>query len=72
MVASNYKGPGFEYNHPPILLFTFINCFKDENKEKEAKNGPFLKINRNGKQVIVLTNAANTAWSPGLVVQGGE
>ena len=45
-VASDTRGPGFESNHRHILLNIYLLltvCRKDENKEKEAGNGPFLK-----------------------------
>ena len=45
-VASNIKGPGFESSHRQLLLNIFLLltvCGKDENKEKEAGNGPFKK-----------------------------
>ena len=45
-VASNTRGPGFESSHQQLLLNIYLLltvCRKDENKEKEAGNGPFLK-----------------------------
>ena len=45
-VASNTRGPGFESSHRQLLLNIYLLlavCRKDENKEKEAGNGPFLK-----------------------------
>ena len=45
-VASNIRGPGFESSHWQLLLNIYLLltvCRKDENKEKEAGNGPFLK-----------------------------
>ena len=44
-VASDTRGPGFEYSHWQLLniYFLLIACRKDENKEKEAGNGPFKK-----------------------------
>ena len=44
-VAFNSKGPGFESSHRQLLLNIYLLltvCRKDENKEKEAGNGPFL------------------------------
>ena len=45
--SSDIRGPGFESSHRQLLLniyslLTF--CRKDENKEKEAGNGPFLRL----------------------------
>ena len=45
-VASDTRGPGFESSHRQLLLNIYLLltvCRKDENKEKEARNGPFLK-----------------------------
>ena len=45
-VASYIRGPGFESSHRQLLLNIYLLltvCRKDENKEKEAGNGPFLK-----------------------------
>ena len=45
-VASDTRGPGFKSSHRQLLLNIYILltvCRKDENKEKEAGNGPFLK-----------------------------
>ena len=44
-VASNSRGPQFESSHRQKFLLN-IYCklyWKDENKEKEAGNGPFFK-----------------------------
>ena len=43
-VASNTRGPRFESSHPQNLLSNCIlsTVLKDENKEKDARNGPFL------------------------------
>ena len=41
-VASDTRGPGFESSHWQLLLNIYY-CRKDENKEKEAGNGPFKK-----------------------------
>ena len=44
-VASDIRGPGFESSHWQLLLNIYLLltvCRKDENKEKEAGNGPFL------------------------------
>ena len=46
LVASNTWGPRFESNHRQNLNWTLVYCqlyWKDENKEKEAGNGPFKK-----------------------------
>ena len=46
VVASNTRGPGFESSHWQLLLHIYLLlavCRKDENKEKEAENGPFKK-----------------------------
>ena len=46
-VASDTRVPGFESSHRRQLLLNIYLlltvCSKDENKEKEAGNGPFLK-----------------------------
>jgi len=45
-VASDTRGPGFESSHRHFLLNIYqllTVCRKDENKEKEAGNGPFFK-----------------------------
>ena len=45
-VAFNTRGPGFESSHRQLLLNIYLLltvCRKDENKEKEAGNGPFFK-----------------------------
>ena len=46
-VASDTRGPRFESSHWQLLLNIYLLltvCRKDENKEKEAENGPvFLK-----------------------------
>ena len=44
-VASNSRGPRFESSHRQKFILN-IYCklyWKDENKEKEAGNGPFSK-----------------------------
>ena len=44
-VASDTRGPGFESSHQQLLLNIYLLltvCRKDENKEKEAGNGPFF------------------------------
>ena len=44
-VSSNVRGTQFESNHCKHVfmnIFT-VNCWKDENKEKEVGNGPFKK-----------------------------
>ena len=45
-VTSDTRGPRFESSQWQILNWTFVYCeqyWKDENKEKEAGNSPFLK-----------------------------
>ena len=45
-VASDTRGPRFESSHRQLLLNIYLLltvCRKDENKEKEAGNGPFKK-----------------------------
>ena len=45
-VASKTRGPKFESSHQQLLLNNYLLltvCSKDENKEKEAENGPFFK-----------------------------
>ena len=48
-VASNTRGPQFESSHPQKFIYILNICllstvfWKDENKEKGAENGPFLK-----------------------------
>ena len=49
-VASDTRGPRFEYSHRQLLFnqyFLWTLCRKDENKEKEDGNGPFKKIKCN-------------------------
>ena len=51
-VASDTRGPRFESSHRQLLLNIYLLltvCRKDEKKEKEAENGPFLKKNILGK-----------------------
>ena len=45
VVASNSRGPLFEYSHWQTFIFNIYYQLysKDENKEKEAGNGPFFK-----------------------------
>ena len=46
-VASNTRGHGFEPSQRQLLLNIYLLltvCRKDENKEKEAENGPFKKV----------------------------
>ena len=46
-VASDAKGPQFESRQQQkfsMKIFS-VNCWKDENKDKEAGNGPFLQKN---------------------------
>ena len=46
VVASDTRGPRFESSHRQTFIgHLFVCCqlyWKDENKEKEARNGPFL------------------------------
>ena len=45
-VAYDTRGPGFESSHRQLLLNIYLLltvCRKDENKEKEAGNGPSFK-----------------------------
>ena len=45
-VTSETRGSGFESSHRQLLLNIYLLltvCRKDENKEKEVGNGPFLK-----------------------------
>ena len=44
-VASNSRGPWFESSHWQKFIMNIYSKlnWKDENKEKEAENGPFLK-----------------------------
>ena len=45
-VTSDTRGPRFESTHRQLLLNIYLLltvCRKDENKEKEAGNGQFLK-----------------------------
>ena len=45
-VASDIRGPGFESSDRQLLMNIYLLLTvrrKDENKEKEAGNGPFLK-----------------------------
>ena len=46
-VASYTRGPRFKSSHRQLLLNIYLLltvCRKDENKEKEAGNGPFFNI----------------------------
>ena len=46
LVASDYRGPGFQSSHKQLLLSNYLLltvCRKDGNKEKEAGNYPFFK-----------------------------
>ena len=47
-VTSDIRGPRFESSHQQTFirhLFVYWQLYwKDENKEKEARNGPFFKI----------------------------
>ena len=55
MVTSDTRGPGFESSHWQLLLNIYLLltvCRKDENKEKEAGNGPFFKKTVNRKQLF--------------------
>ena len=48
-IASDTRGPRFESNHRKIFIYILNICslsteyWKEENKEKEAGNGPFFK-----------------------------
>ena len=53
-VASDTRGPGFESSHWQLLLNIYY-CRKDENKEKEAGNGPFKKTTINVSKCIPFT-----------------
>ena len=59
-VASNTRGPGFESSHWQLLLNIYLLltvCRKDENKEKEAENGPFFQKKKIGYiEVYPLSN----------------
>ena len=49
-VASDTRGPGFKSSHRQLLLNIYLLltvCRKDENKGKEAGNGPFFKKSTN-------------------------
>ena len=45
VVASDTRGPGFEFSNRQLLLnICFLSTvYKDENKEKEARNVQFFK-----------------------------
>ena len=47
-VASDSRDPWFESRHRQNFIFQLYNR-KDENKEKEAENGPSLKIKKQPK-----------------------
>ena len=57
-VASNTGGPKFESSHRQLLLNIYLLltfCRKDENKEKEAGDGPFFlkkKINDSYRSIF--------------------
>ena len=60
-VASDTRGPRFEYSHQQLLFnqyFLWTLCRKDENKEKEDGNGPFKKLN-----VTCVTHANFVVWN---------
>ena len=44
-IASDSRGPQFKSSQQQkTILNIMVNCIeKDENKEKEARNGPFFK-----------------------------
>ena len=47
-VASNCRDPHFESSHRQKFILNIVYCqlyWKDENKEKEAENDRFLKMN---------------------------
>ena len=49
-VAYDTRGPGFESSHRQLLLNIYLLltvCRKDENKRKEAGNGPSFKKKKN-------------------------
>ena len=57
-VASNIRGPGFESSHRQLLLNIYLLltvCRKDENKEKEAGNGPIFFKKKCAADVITWT-----------------
>ena len=62
-VASNTRGPGFESSHRQLLLNIYLLltvCRKDENKEKEAANGPiFLFKKRYNKMNLELLSVCS-------------
>ena len=72
-VTYNTRGPRSESSHRQKLYWTFVYCelyWKDENKEKETGNGPFLKKNNLERQQFfftilecVVNCARNDAWS---------
>ena len=61
-VASDTRGPRFESGHRQIFIFKehlfTLNCvLKRQNKEKEARNGPFKKdmSYNQGDQIEILS-----------------
>ena len=60
-VASFTWGPRFESSHQQKINITFVHCqlyWKDENKEKEAGQGPFFKKKIRVK-IVMLTFVSN-------------
>ena len=54
-VTSNTRGTQFESSHQQILHWTFCYCqlyWKDEKKEKEARNGTFFKKHPNSTENV--------------------
>ena len=54
-VAYDTRGPGFESSHWQLLLNIYLLltvCRKDENKRKEAGNGPSLKKTPSNEFVV--------------------
>ena len=53
-VASDTRGPQFESSHWQDFIMNIFtdNCWKDENNEKEAENGPIF-IGKSGKITTV-------------------
>ena len=59
VVVSNTRGPRFKSSHRQLLLNIYLLltvCRKDENKEKEARNGPFLEKKHYSVFKMVLIN----------------
>ena len=71
-VASNTRGPRFESSHRQIFIYILkicilsTVCWIDENKEKEARNGPFKKNREQERERERFEQNCFAMWSPVL------